>query len=241
MFLLPTECGGSLISINVVLTAAHCIKAELKKVKLGHADLTSEDIIEVEIESIKIHPGWNNTLCKRSLYNSECLNDVALIKLSKNVDFNQNVQKINLTKNYSENDMANEDIFEKLMVAGWGRTYSGRPDSQKLSMTNQLQKLPIQYIKTEECMRMSRFYRIIRFKRLSTESLLCAKGKIPNSDSCNGDSGSPLMAFLASGEVEVIGIVSSGPKNCNGYRPALFMRISMFLPWIKDSIKEWQE
>ena len=85
------------------------------------------------------------------------------------------------------------------------------------------------------------WYRIIRLKRLSTESLLCAKGKIPNSDSCNGDSGSPLMAFLASGEVEVIGIVSSGPKNCNGYRPALFMRISMFLPWIKDSIKEWQE
>ena len=90
-------------------------------------------------------------------------------------------------------------------------------------------------------MRIDHYYRNIIRRRLSTESLLCARGKIANSDSCNGDSGSPLMAILASDEVEIIGIVSRGTKKCDSRRPALYMHIANFLPWIKDSINEMSE
>ena len=87
------ECGGSLISHNVVLTAAHCIKTfetddtELKKVKLGNDNLMSEDSIEVDIESIQIHPAWNGRI-----------GDIALIMLTENLEFNSNVHAISLPR-----------------------------------------------------------------------------------------------------------------------------------------------
>ena len=87
------ECVGSLISHNVVLTAAHCIKTfetddtELKRVKLGHANLMSEDLIEVEVESIQVHPGWNGRIA-----------DIALIMLTEDLEFNSNVQPISLPR-----------------------------------------------------------------------------------------------------------------------------------------------
>ena len=85
------EFSGSLLSPNIVLTAAHCIKDELKSVKPGHANLMSEDIIEVDVSSTIIHPDWNRKM-----------NDIALIMLTERVEFNDNSLFHLLSKNFPE-------------------------------------------------------------------------------------------------------------------------------------------
>ena len=62
---------------------------------------------------------------------------------------------------------------------------------------------------------------------------------------CHGDSGGPLMKIdVTSGKYEVVGIVSyvdecselQGPRGCLGSMPAVYTRVSAFVPWIKESM-----
>ena len=67
---------------------------------------------------------------------------------------------------------------------------------------------------------------------------------------CSGDSGGPLMKIdVTSGKYEVVGIVASdaevkkvkdlqGPLACLGAKPAIYTRVSAFVPWIKDSMNK---
>ena len=94
-------CGGSLISHNVVLTAAHCLldkkpkneeyKYVLKRIKIGHSFLSSNLIKEIDIESKLAHPSW----LADQFWNPA---DIALLKLSKHVQFNIGISPICLPK-----------------------------------------------------------------------------------------------------------------------------------------------
>jgi secreted trypsin-like serine protease len=64
---------------------------------------------------------------------------------------------------------------------------------------------------------------------------------------CRGDSGGPLMKLdVTSGKHEVVGIVSSndegknkqGPGGCLGAKPAVYTRVSAFVPWIKECMNK---
>ena len=140
-------CGGVVISSNVVMTAAHCIAESkgksgetfsLKKVRLGHTNLTSDESFDVVIDNILIHPNYTRTKFGD-------INDITLLVLAEHLDFSGiKVKAICLP----EPDLTEETLVDpeatSLIVAGWGATLKSRTSDILL-------ELFLNYNKTIDC------------------------------------------------------------------------------------------
>ena len=126
-----TLCGGTIISKNVILTAAHCVP-QLPNVEIismtatiGNSNPDAADAKTINVHSVLLHPKHKIIPIKDRVF---ILNDLALVRLEKDLNFNNNaIQPINLpVENYSDADLLDRNKT-KLLVVGWGR-------QQKLSM-----------------------------------------------------------------------------------------------------------
>ena len=96
------KCGGTIITKNLVMTAAHCLfnsKKEFNKaisVLMGHSDISSTLIKKERVQSVLVHPQHGKT---------KYYNDVALLRLSKDLEFDDSVQPIGLPTNRLTGDL----------------------------------------------------------------------------------------------------------------------------------------
>ncbi|ODM95886.1 Trypsin-1 [Orchesella cincta] len=187
-------CGGSLISLDTVLTAAHCVYESAGSiiVTAGDHDLLVFEGTE-QTSSAKDGEEMLKIFFLKNFPSETTANDIALIKLSKNLTNTDAVSPIPLPEiSFVINATGNGT------VAGWGATY-GNP-----SPVLCLLKVTVPIVNNTMCRRSYAYL---------TDSQFCAgqKGK----DSCQGDSGGP---FICNGTNAVCGIVSYG-KGCgkDGY------------------------
>ena len=203
------RCGGVLVSHNVIITAAHCIVDKLNKVKLGHADISKTK--EFEIESVKIHHGYDPK--SPFLYN-----DIALIKISQDLTFDNAIKPICLPeKEFLTN--------ETLTVSGWGFT-------EALKLSDVLLQVDLDFVDQAECEAKYRSKGAANFEL--TRCQICAQG-FPGEDSCNGDSGGPLMQ-AESQQHYLIGITSFGTKKCDSFVPGVYTNVFQYDQWIRDFV-----
>ncbi|KAF4141122.1 Trypsin [Phytophthora infestans] len=194
-----TYCGGTLIASQYVVTAAHCVKTDVNTIYASMGSAFGSG--SADGEQVKVIEGYRHPMYNKS----EHLYDVGVLKLEKKVS----TDSIDLCAA----DGSDNEVGSVATVRGWGLTENG---SQSLVM----EELNVKIISNAECNKM--------YSDRITEGMLCA-GEGDGKDTCNGDSGGPLI------ENDVlVGIVSWGGK-C-GANAGVYTRISHVLDYINDIV-----
>ncbi|KAH8235123.1 hypothetical protein KR032_008958, partial [Drosophila birchii] len=187
------QCGGSLITTQFILTAAHCladaIEAKVYSGATRFADI--EDATEeflVTHQSFIIHPGY---------LGFGGYNDLALIRLPRKALTSDSVQPIKLAGQFM-----NQKFLERqpVTLTGWGSLGDSKESPRE--DTPLLHFLDVEVLDQERCV----CYFLPGL--VSQRRHLCTDGKY-NRGACNGDSGGPLV-FHWRNVSYLIGVTSFG-------------------------------
>lgn len=206
------RCGGSIISAQFVLTAAHCTYRATRSaigIRAGTSYRNSGGV-QTLVKDVVEHPEYT------SRSNDF---DISIIRLANSLPFGPTIQPIAMA---SENSVLAPG--SSVVISGWGDT-----TETKESAAYFLQYVSVPIVDSHVCVAAYQRHAAIN------SNMICAGfNGIGGKDACQGDSGGPMVYGKT-----LHGVVSFGIGCARPNYPGVYSKVAAYRPWIDEVMRRY--